>query len=156
MVKRAVQQSAQQVYGAERWLCEQPGRLFIDAKCTQPFPLALPPIQDARFHRIVVALNASERCRKFFDDSGTGSQTLRPDIVGDAHHNSPFTIGWLDANRGYVHVFDDVTLNIMLHELDTISDFTDYLTRKETVILSGQDVWRSGRRGRAGALSDRT
>jgi hypothetical protein len=53
--KRAVHQSARQVYGAERWLREQPGRLFIDAKCTQPFPLPLPQAEKAHFHRVVVA-----------------------------------------------------------------------------------------------------
>jgi hypothetical protein len=56
--KRAVQKSAEQVYGAERWLKEQPGRLFMDAKCTEPFPLALPRPEDARVRRIVVVLNA--------------------------------------------------------------------------------------------------
>jgi hypothetical protein len=135
--KRAVQKSADQVYGAERWLREQTRRLFIDAKCIQPFPLVLPTMQEARFHRVVVALNASERCKQFFDHSGTGSLMLRTDVVGDAHYKTPFAIGQMDASRGYVHVFDDVTLNIILRELDTISDFTNYLTRKEAVVRSG-------------------
>jgi hypothetical protein len=142
--KRAVQKSAEQVYGAERWLREQPGRLFIDAKCTQPFPLTLPRVQDARFHRVVVALNASNRCKQFFDNSGTGSLLLRPNIIGDAHYSNPFTIGQIDAGRGYVHVFDDVTLNIVLRELDTITDFTDYLTCKEALVLSGRLLGAAG------------
>jgi hypothetical protein len=142
--KRAVQHSAKQVYGAERWLRAHPDRLFIDAKCTQPFPLGLPRLQDARVHRVVVALNASDRCREFFDNSGTGSLMLRTDIVGDAHYRNPFTIGRMDTNRGYVHVFDDVTLNIILRELDTITDFTDYLTRKEAVVQSSKLIGAAG------------
>jgi hypothetical protein len=135
--KRAVQQSAQQVYGAERWLRQQPGRLFLDAKCDQQFPFALPPASDARFHRVVVALNTSDRCKDFFGDA-SGSMVIRTDIVGDVHREHPFTIGQIDPDRGYVHVFDDVTLDIVLRELDTISDFTDYLTRKEAVVRSGR------------------
>jgi hypothetical protein len=86
----------------------------------------------------VVALNASARCRKFFNSSGTGSLVIQPDIEGDAHLAKPFTIGRIDPRSGYVHVFDDVTLNIILRELDRITDFTRYLTRKEAVIGSGK------------------
>src|SRR5436190_2709215 len=142
--KRAVQQSADQVYGAERWLRTHPDRLFVDAKCSQPFPLILPRIQDARFHRVVVALKAGDRCRQFFENSGAGSLLLRSDITGEAHYTHPFTIGRVDPHRGYVHVFDDVTLNIALRELDTISDFTEYLTRKEAAIQSGKIVGAAG------------
>jgi len=142
--KRAVQKSADQVYGAERWLREQPHRLFTDAKCTQPFPLTLPGLQDARFHRVVVALNASSRCRQFFDNTGTGSLMLRPEIVGDAHYSSPFTIGQIDARRGYIHVLDDVTLNVVLRELDTVTDLTNYLVRKEVALSSGRLVGAAG------------
>lgn len=142
--KRAVYQSARQVYGAERWLREHPDRLFLDPKCSQPFPLAIPRLQDATIHRVVVALNASGACRAFFNNSGSGSLILRPDIVGDAHYDHPFTIGTIDAGRGYVHVFDDVTLNIALRELDTITDFTNYLTRKETAFCSGRLFYVTG------------
>ena len=142
--KRAVLHSAQQVYGAERWLRTHPDRLFIDAKCTQPFPLILPRVQDAHFHRVVVALNAASRCREFFDNSGTGSLLLRSDIVGGAHFLNPFTIGRIDASRGYVHVFDEITLNIALRELDTINDFTEYLARKEAVIQSDEIIGAAG------------
>jgi hypothetical protein len=120
--KRAVNHSAQQVYGSGRWLRTHPDRVFMDAKCVQPFPLSLSRIQDARFHRVVVALNAAGRCRDFFHNSGTGSLALRSDIIGDAHYLNPFTVGRMDTQRGYIHVLDDVTLNIMLRELDTITD----------------------------------
>ncbi len=142
--KRAVQHSAEQVYGAERWLRNHPDRLFMDARCTQPFPLSLPREDDVRYHRIVVASNASERCRQFFNNSGTGSIMLRSDIMGAEHYSNPFTVGQVDANRGYVHVFDDVTLNIILRELDTISDFTNYLTRKEAVVRSSKVFGAAG------------
>jgi len=123
---------------------KHPERLFIDAKCTQPFPLALPPIQSARFHRIVVALNAAQRCKEYFGNTGSGSLMLRTDISGEAHYFNPFTIGQIAQDRGYIHVLDDVTLNIILRELDTITDFTDYLTRKEAALQSGRLVVAAG------------
>jgi hypothetical protein len=142
--RRAVQKSADQVYGAERWLRLYPDRVFIDADCTQSLPIQLPPPETARFHRIVVALNAAPRCKKYFNDSGSGSLIIRPETVGDQHLEQPFRIGQLDPAKGYVHVFDDVTLDVVLRELDTITDFTRYLTRKEALIASGKLVAAAG------------
>ena len=39
----------------ERWIKQEPRRLFLDRACTQPFPVPLPDASRARFHRIVVA-----------------------------------------------------------------------------------------------------
>jgi hypothetical protein len=142
--KRAVLNSAEQIYGAERWLRAYPDQLFLDAKCAQSFPISLPDAQDAHFHRIIVALNSADRCREYFNNSGSGSIILRTDVIGSAHYDNPFTIGKIDAGRGYIHVFDDVTLNIVLRELDTITDFTNYLTRKEAVIQKGKMISAGG------------
>jgi hypothetical protein len=76
--KRAVERSADQVHGAERWIRNSPERLFVDAKCIQPFPLKLPPPRDTQFHRVIVVLNASARCRKHFNNGGTGEYPERP------------------------------------------------------------------------------
>lgn len=139
--RRAVLASADQVWGAERWLKTYSNRLFLDRKCTQPFPLNLPDPKSAIFHRIVVAHNASRRCQEVL--GGSGSLMLIPRIIGPMHHDSnaegfmPFAIGQLDPRKGYVHVLDDTTLDILLGKLDTISDFVSYLTKKERFVTSG-------------------
>lgn len=48
--RRAVQKSAEQVYGAERWIKTYPDHLFLDRECTQKFPVELPPPDQAIFH----------------------------------------------------------------------------------------------------------
>ncbi len=40
--KRAVQNAAKQVWGAERWIRQFPDRIFLDRRCTVPFPINLP------------------------------------------------------------------------------------------------------------------
>jgi hypothetical protein len=140
--KKAVQKSAEQIYGAERWVKEHPSRLFIDSACTQPFPIPLPPADRIKVHRIVVAHGISEACKQHFN-GGSGSLMIVPSIIGDAHLNSEpplssFVIGQVDPRRGYVHVFDDITLPILLTTLDTIKDFVWYLERKEHFIESGR------------------
>ena len=62
--RRSILKSADQVYGAERWLRSFPERLYLDRACTQRFPLSIADAGSTRFHRVVVALNVTDRCRK--------------------------------------------------------------------------------------------
>ncbi|QBA40746.1 hypothetical protein D8675_23060 [Enterobacter roggenkampii] len=48
-------------------------------------------------------------------------------------------IGWPLGKGKFVHVFDELTLDILLKELDTAADFVNYLTKKEKY-LSTKDV----------------
>jgi SEC-C motif-containing protein len=137
--KRAVLKSAEQVWGAERWIKSHPDRLFLDRNCKQPFPIDLPDPKSARVHRIVVAHDKSWRCRQ--ELGGSGSLVVFPSIVGAAHYTDPvipFTIGQINPAKGYVHVFDDVSLNAVMMSLDTVSDFVAYLTKKEQFITAGK------------------
>ena len=62
--KKAIQNSARQVWGAERWIRQFPNRLFLDRRCTVPFPISLPDPGKTIVHRIVVAHDASRACRE--------------------------------------------------------------------------------------------
>ncbi len=140
--KKAIRDAANQIWGAERWLFDFPESIYIDSSCTQHFPFAIPSKENAIIHRIVVAHGASEQCIKQF--GGTGSLMLYPDIIGDMHvktrdHDcTPFAVGQINPTKGYVHVFDDTTLEVVMKTVDTIFDFTQYLTKKEEFILSGK------------------
>jgi hypothetical protein len=82
--RKSVMKSAEQVWGAERWIRSYPDQLFLDRACRERFPLDLPNPATARFHRIVVARTASARCRAAL--GGSGSLMLEPSqaaTVGD-------------------------------------------------------------------------
>lgn len=49
-----------------------------------------------------------------------------------------------DFGKGFVHIFDEDSLSILLGELDTISDFVEYLQRKEEFLGSGKDLFLEG------------
>jgi hypothetical protein len=145
--KKAVMKSSNQVYGAERWLKQYPDRIYLDQACTQPFPLDLPSPDEMIVHRIVVAHGASVWCKR--ELGGTGSLMIAPSIIGEAHYDltppmRPFTIGQINPEKGFVHVFDDTTLDVVMETLDTISDFTNYLMRKERFIESGKLTFAAG------------
>lgn len=135
--RRSISKSVDQVFGAERWIREHPDRIFLDRKCTQKFPFPLPSGNRVKFHRIIVALGASDRCRAALGGSGSLMQSpmCGRESIGD---KMPFTIGDVtSSNGGYVHVLDDVTLDVAMGELDTVADFTAYLEAKENFVRSG-------------------
>ena len=146
--KKAILQSAKQVLGAERWIKSFPDRLFLDQSCTQCFPVPLPDPNIAEYHRILVAHKGSERCRKEF--GGSGSFMVNNALLGERHYakladgGEPFTIGRISPEKGYIHVFDDTTLDIVMGTLDTISDFVTYLARKERFLCSDRHIIAAG------------
>ena len=108
-----------------------------------------------QIHRIVVAHGVSEACRRAL--GGSGSLMICPNLIGDDHllggedhvdlmdgrltipsPARPFTIGQVDPERGFIHVLDDITLDVLLRTLDTITDFVEYLKRKERFITTGK------------------
>ncbi len=140
--RKAIKKSADQIFGAERWLLQYPDRIYLDKSCTKKLPISLPTLENVKIHRIVIAHASSERC--IAEIGGSGSLKLIPRIVGDmhcddgSHHCEPFAVGQIDPNKGYVHVFDDTTIGIVMDTLDTVSDFISYLESKEEFITSGK------------------
>ncbi|MEE9123406.1 MAG: NERD domain-containing protein [candidate division NC10 bacterium] len=67
----------------------------------------LPPKDRRRTHRVVVALGGGGKVPIVFGDLG----------------------------KGFVNVFDETSLHLILNELDTVTDFVEYLTAKEDQYL---------------------
>jgi len=126
--KKAIIKSSSQLYGAERELKRNPDKVFLDNKMKILFPLTIPPKDEIRVYRIAVARGAKEACVKFY--SG-GSGSLMMIHCEESIPVKPFTICNKDFNKGFVHVFDETTFDIVLRTLDTIADFIDYLDKKE-------------------------
>lgn len=141
--RKAVLKSAEQVWGAERWLRANPNRIFLDRACTQTLPFELPRPDRMRVHRIVVAHNVSDRCAAYFSRGSSGTLVFSSDLSGKDHYADsgtcrPFEVGWLDPDRGFVHVLDDMSLEILLGTRDTITDFCEYLRWKEELLQSAR------------------
>jgi hypothetical protein len=138
--RRAIEKSVDQIRGAERWLKQFPERVFIDRRCTQPLPIALPPPDRARVHGVAIALGAEVACKKYYNDDDDGSLVIVAPLKGKDHTNPqakayiPFAVGDVDPGGPFVHVFDEAALDLVLREMDTISDFTRYLQEREKFI----------------------
>lgn len=128
--KRAVSESARQLHGAMNWLRRFPERVFLDAACTRPLPVALPPADCARYHLVAVTRGSREACIKAFPGS-FGTLQINTEIAGSAHDKAPFTVGILDHSKHFVHVLDEFSLEVVMDEMDTITDFLAYLKARE-------------------------
>ena len=147
--RRAVKKSVDQIRGAERWLREFPDRLYLDPACSQRIPVPLPPISQRRVHGIAVALGAQAACSLHLNDCD-GSLMIAPSIKGDAHVDKgasfhlPFALGDVDPDGPFVHVFDETALDLIMHEMDTISDFVRYLDERRDFIRGERFLIASG------------
>src|SRR5437016_4088690 len=100
--RRAITKSAEQCWGAERWIRQHPERIFLDRECKQRLPIALPEVQNAKFHLVVVAHGISSRIRQEY--GGSGSLMIDTALKGSGMHTDPFSVGDLDPQRTFVHV----------------------------------------------------
>ncbi len=140
---RAIEKSADQIRKADLWLKSNPHAIFADGKCQQPIPLELPPIGRRRVHGICVASGAEVAASAYFNDPD-GTFMIMPHLRGKDHvdfglpHHRPFCIGDVDPDGPFVHVFNMATLDIVMSEFDTITDFTKYLNARANLIRSGR------------------
>ncbi len=140
--RHAIEKSAAQIRGAERWLTQHPERIFLDPACTERPPVEFPPAGRRRVHGILVALGATDACASHYQ-CNDGSFVIAPDLKGADHKDVsagefiPFGIGDVELDGSFVHVFDANALDLVFRELDTVIDFTRYLTRRAAIIRSG-------------------
>ncbi|MFD1837944.1 hypothetical protein [Paracidovorax cattleyae] len=144
--KRAVTESAKQLHGAMSWLRRCPDRIFLDAACKRPLPIVLPAAERARYHLVAVTRGSRQACLKAFAD-GLGTLQINSSIEGRTHEQAAFTIGVLDRSKHFVHVLDEFSLEVVMDEVDTITDFVQYLVAREaflsdasmTVMATGEE-----------------
>jgi hypothetical protein len=140
--RRAIVDSADQINGAARYLGEHPDELFLDATRKEKYPLVLPPRERRRTHHIAVALGAAEACSDYYK-APPGYFPINPDLKGQSHLDTTadgfmrFAIGDVQSEGAFVHVFNEPALELLARELDTVTDFTRYLTRRARIIRSG-------------------
>ena len=141
--KSAITRSVRQLYGAMNWALRFPNRIYLDAACKKPLPVPLPPMDRARFHLVATTRGTYGACAKHFAGS-IGSHQINTAVSGEEHHGRPFTVGIVERGRKFVHVFDEFSLEAVLRELDTASDFISYLNAREELLASRAVVIAAG------------
>jgi len=139
--RSAIADSARQAQGAARWILEHPERLYLDSECTRRFPLEIPR-KELKVHLIVVGQGISQHVASHFGDSG--SLMIRSYLRGVDAHTDPFVVGDLDPTRPFVHVLDDESLTTLMESRDTVSDFVEYLVKREALLRGPVNISSTG------------
>jgi hypothetical protein len=123
--RSVIDRQVKTAHGAERYI--RSGRaIFLNAKKTAPFPLAIDP-QKAIVHKIIVAHGAKEACERASAANIYGSLAITYADT-DGSPTEPFHVE-IDR-RNPVHILDSHNMPIVLAELDTVGDFSAYLDEK--------------------------
>lgn len=139
--KRAVDKSVSQLLGAEKFIREHPDRLYLDKQCNVPFPFRLPDMKQAIIHRIAVTRGSYDAAVAHWNGKSSGSLMINTELEGKAEHlKVPFNIGWPAGRDRFVHVLDELTLDILLGELDTVADLVGYFSEKERFLNSARYI----------------
>jgi len=137
--RRAIAKQIATAHGAVRYL--QSGRgIFLDAKTDTAFPLSFDR-NGSDYHKIIVAHGMEEVVKNASPDNVNGSLAIS---YGDAKSDlgMPFVVH-VDRSKP-VHVLDSFTLPIILGELDTIFDLSEYFAAKERAIQSFNGIYYCG------------
>jgi hypothetical protein len=116
--KRAVEKSARQLSGAEKFLKAYPTRVFLDKDCKTHLPIDLSDPNVARYFLFAVTRGSYQAAERFWGGGSSGSLMLDNAIVGDAHYATPFRVGFPLPGRRFIHVLDEMTVDILLEELE--------------------------------------
>ena len=142
--RRAIVNSAKQLMGAESWIRRFPDRLFLDRACSTPVPLDLSATAPFHVHKIVIANGASRAVSENFKKEFSSLPVYGGD-QSRANKYPPFATLQPFKDRTYIHIFDEITIGIVLRELDTIADFIDYLDARERLAtVSGGTLHAAG------------
>lgn len=147
--RKSVHESAEQLRKAARWIKEFPDSLYLDSKCTQKLPVDLPDLSIVKVHGVLIASGASEACRNHYN-GGSGSLSISSDLRDDEHtkiednHTRPFCIGDVNSSGPFLHVFNQTNIELLVHELNTITDFVEYLSSREKLLRSRHTVYAAG------------
>lgn len=129
--KRAIEKSVKQLAGAESFLRRFPGRVFVDKSCQTALPVKLPDPSSARYFLIAVTRGGHRAAADYYGGGSSGSLMLNSTLEERAHYDHPFEIGFPLKGKRFVHVLDEVTVDTLLEELDTVPDLVGYLSCKE-------------------------
>ncbi len=128
--KEMIDKQIRTAAGAKRYLLGNRDQVFLDPSRQERLPVVI-PAQDLRVYKIVVAHGAMEACKNASVDNMYGSLGIsyEPPPLDDGR---PFFVS-LDKTDP-VHLFDSQNLELVLSEVDTLSDFGSYLAAKERAI----------------------
>ena len=134
--KEAIDKQIKSARNALKYVRRARDEIYIDAKCQKKLPINI-AAGDIRIHVVIVAHGAMQACESFSGKNVSGSFAVAySDNIAALSTGKqfpfPFMIGL--PRDEIVHLFDTLTVQIILGELDTFTDFVAFIDAKEAAI----------------------
>ena len=137
--REAIERQVRTLGGAVKYI--KSGReIFLDPRRQRPLPLSFDR-STSNYYKILVAHGVEAAIQGASDENVTGSLAVSYGAPSD-DIDLPFVVN-LDKDDP-VHVLDSSTLPVILGELDTIFDLSNYFAAKEEAVRSLQGVFYCG------------
>lgn len=121
--QKHIEKSQKQLLGAKRWITDFPNKIFLNAQCTEGILHSIP--KNPKFHLITVLRGWKQDSKEYYknNDGSLPIDTTRNDKL--------MSIRSEVINNSFIHVFDEIAIESILCELNTVSDFISYLNERE-------------------------
>ncbi len=126
--RKAIDESIDQINGAEKWIKKHPNQIYLNKDCNTMIPINSK--KRLKIYRIVVAHGISDSIANIPGNT-SGSLGIKYSDNNDFEDIQYFVE--LPKSPIY-HILDSANFEILLKELDTITDFINYLKEKEKAI----------------------
>lgn len=136
--RKAIDESITQINGAEKWIKNHPDQIYLNKNCNTIIPINSK--KKCKIYRIVVAHGISDSIANIPGNT-SGSLGIKYSDNNDFEDVQYFVE--LPKSPIY-HILDSANLEILLKELDTITDFINYLKEKEKAIKLSKIVTYTG------------
>lgn len=136
--RKAIDESITQINGAEKWIKNHPDQIYLNKNCNTIIPINSK--KKFKIYRIVVAHGISDSIANIPGNT-SGSLGIKYSDNNDFEDIQYFVE--LPKSPIY-HILDSANLEILLKELDTITDFINYLKEKEKAIKLSKIVTYTG------------
>jgi predicted secreted acid phosphatase len=149
--EKVVNKQIKSCNGAEKYI-RSGKKMFFDNKRSREIPFQFNS-ENLNVHKIILTHGIREACLEHSRNNINGSLGIiygsTNDLPNDNNiitqftkNHTPFTV-YLEKDNP-IHIFDTHNLDIILRELDTISDFADYIMEKEKAIKEYETLVYSG------------
>ena len=120
--QKHIDKSQRQLLGAQRWITNYPDKIFLDSQCTKPIFHLLP--KKPKFHLISVLRGLKNDSLKYYKNND-GSLPI------DTTCKKLLSITSKKIENSFIHTFDEIAVELVINEMNTISDFIFYLEERE-------------------------
>ncbi|WP_095155733.1 SEC-C domain-containing protein [Pseudomonas sp. Irchel 3E13] len=137
--RTAVKESAKQLHGAEKFVRNLPDQIFLNSKLVDQFPFDISN-KDLKIHLVAVTRGITKEAKRYFDSvkpGSSGSLGFCYAMTEKEILQHPFFVGDVDPSQTFVHILDESSIELLLEELCTPSDFIHYLEAKEQAVRRG-------------------